>query len=200
VIAGACLAAAAGMLAACGGSAKPATTTTLPPDYIPLPAGQGVRYHLPAISAAVAARRTISGLSCRRRPARPAYAIHLELYANHRVLPVPAGIGIAPPQRRQGAYVRAGACVYAVRTHEPTGVVVVGRGRAPTLGTLFAVWGQPLSGHRLAGFGGAVRAFLGGRPWPGPPARIPLTRHAEIVLEVGRPLPPHRSYLFPPGL
>jgi hypothetical protein len=27
-----------------------------------------------------------------------------------------------------------------------------------------------------------------------------LTRHAEIVLEVGPPVPPHRIYLFPPGL
>jgi hypothetical protein len=113
---------------------------------------------------------------------------------------VPAGIGIAPPQRRQGAYVRAGACVYEIRTYEPTGVVVVTTGPAPTLGTLFAVWGQPLTGRELAGFGGPVRAFLGGRPWRGSPAGIRLTRHAEIVLEVGRPVPPHRSYLFPPGL
>jgi hypothetical protein len=188
------------MLVACGSTAKAPPTASLPPDYVPLPAGQGARYHLPAISPAVAARRPIAGLACRQRGARPSFAIHLELYANHRVLPVPAGIGIAPPQRRQGAYVRAGACVYEIRTYEPTGVVVVTTGQAPTLGTLFAVWGQPLTGRELAGFGGPVRAFLGGRPWRGSPAGIRLTRHAEIVLEVGRPVPPHRSYLFPPGL
>jgi len=28
---------------------------------------------------------------------------------------------------------------------------------------------------------------------------VPLTRHAEIVLEVGPHVPPHSSYMFPPG-
>jgi hypothetical protein len=117
------------------------------------------------------------------------------------VLPVPAGIGIAPPQVRQGAYVRAGACVYPVRTYEPTGVVVVEAGRQSfPLGTLFAVWGQPLGADRLAGFRGPVRAFVGGGRWRGPVGAIPLTRHTEIVLEVGASVLPHQTYLFPPGL
>jgi hypothetical protein len=135
------------------------------------------------------------------------YGIHLELYAKGLVVTVPAGIGVAPPQRRAGAYVRGGACVYPLRTIEPTGVVVVDRGaasgagrRAPSLGTLFAVWGQPLSPTRLAGFRGTVRAFVRGRGWRESPARIPLTRHAEIVLEVGGAVPPHPAYLFPAGL
>jgi hypothetical protein len=186
------------VLAGCGAS-KPAATNHLPGDYVPLPAGRGAPYHPPAVSPAVAQRHPIAGLRC-RRGSRPAYAIHLELYAHHLVLPVPAGIGIAPPQRRQGAYVRAGGCVYAVRTYEPTGVVVVDTGRALTLGALFSVWGQPLSRDRLAGFRGRMRSFLGGRPWNGSPAQIPLGRHAEIVLEIGTAVPPHRSYLFPPGL
>jgi hypothetical protein len=203
VIAVACGAGLAAALAACGGgrARAPDSTTRLPPDYVPLPAGYGPGYHLPAISPAVAARRPIDGLTCRRRAGSGgAYGIHLELYANERVLPVPAGVGIAPPQRRRGAYVRAGACVYAVRTYEPTGVVVVDGGRAPSLKTLFAVWGQPLTPRRLAGFHGRVRAFVGGRSWPGAPGRIPLARHAEIVLQVGPPVLPHRTYLFPPGL
>ena len=117
-------------------------------------------------------------------------------------MPVPAGIGIAPPQRRRGAYVLGGACVYPVRTYEPTGVVVVDHGGSPppTLGALFAIWGQPLSRGRLAGFHGPVTAYLGGVRWSGPPGAIPLTRHAEIVLEVGGAILPHRTYLFPPGL
>jgi len=28
---------------------------------------------------------------------------------------------------------------------------------------------------------------------------VPLTRHAEIVLEIGPYVPPHLSYAFPPG-
>jgi hypothetical protein len=192
-------------LAACGGSSRaPQPTGRLPADYVPLPPGQGPRFHPPAISPSVAARRPIAGLTCGRGAGAGdgVFGIHLELYANHRVLPVPAGIGIAPPQQRQGAYVRAGACVYPVRTYEPTGVVAVDATRPNplTLRALFAVWGQPLGATRLAGFRGRVRAFLGGRRWLGDPRRIPLTRHAEIVLEVGPAVPPHRTYLFPPGL
>jgi hypothetical protein len=41
---------------------------------------------------------------------------------------------------------------------------------------------------------------VGGRPWRGDPNAIPLTRHAQIVLEIGPYIPPHRTYLFRPGL
>jgi hypothetical protein len=141
------------------------------------------------------------------------YGVHLELFAHRRVVPIPAGIGVAPPQRRRGAYVLGGACVYPLRTLEPTGVVRVsvagGRGRSaggrgaaspPTLAALFAIWGQPLSGRRLSGFGGRVLAFVDGRRRRGLPGAIALRRHAEIVLEVDGRLRPHPAYRFPPGL
>jgi hypothetical protein len=41
--------------------------------------------------------------------------------------------------------------------------------------------------------------FVDGERWPGAPAAVPLTRHAEIVLEVGPRVPPHSSYAFPAG-
>jgi hypothetical protein len=139
-------------------------------------------------------------MRCTRLQSR-AYGIHLELYGQGRVVPVPAGIGIAPPQLRSGAYVRGGACWYPLRSYEPTGVVVVGAGAgAATLGRLFDVWGQPLSATRLARFDGPVAAYVGGRRWLGSPRAIPLTRHAEIVLETGGHVIPHPAYRFPPGL
>jgi hypothetical protein len=127
------------------------------------------------------------------------YGAHLELFAAKRVVLIPSGIGIAPPRSRDGARVRGGRCSYPLRTHEPTGVIEVA---APglTLGDLFAVWGQPLSRRRMAGFRGDVRAYVGGRPWRRAPQAIPLSRHAQIVLEVGGLVPPHRTYLFPSGL
>lgn len=79
-------------------------------------------------------------------------------------------------------------------------LIVVDRGQARTLKALFAVWGQPLSSDRLAGFRGPVEAFLGGRRWRGAPGEIPLRRHAEIVLELGGHIPPHPAYRFAPGL
>jgi hypothetical protein len=187
-------------IAGCGAGTHTATTAPkLPSDYRPIPIGRGSGYRLPAVSPAVARRLPINGLRCTRgRPA--AYGIHLELYGRGLVVPVPAGIGIAPPQQRDGAYVRGGACWYPLRTYEPTGVVVVDEGHTPTLGKLFDVWGQPLRSNRLAGFRGPVTAFVAGRRWTGAPREIPLSRHAQIVLVRGGNVVPHPAYRFPPGL
>ncbi len=183
-------------LAGCGsGGAQSA----LPPDVIPIPAGRTPAYRLPALSPAVARHAGVAGLRCTRSHPR-VHGVHLDLYALGLVVPIPAGIGIGPLQRRAGAYVLGGACAYPLRTYEPTGVIVVDAGPERTLGQLFAVWGQPLGPDGVAGFRGRVRAFLDGRPWRGPPSAIPLVRHAEVVLETGRYVPPHPRYRFSPGL
>jgi hypothetical protein len=191
----------AAVIAAGGcGSTTSHTTTRLPPDYVPRPIGRGAAFRPPAVSAQVARRGTVAGLGCARtHPA--SYGIHLEIYANTFVVPIPAGIGVAPPQRRQGAYVLGGRCTYPLRTFEPTGVAVVDRRPTPpSLATLFALWGQRLSGDALLSFHGRVSAFLNGVRWPAAPGAIALRRHAEIVLEIGGHVPPHPSYEFPPGL
>jgi hypothetical protein len=96
--------------------------------------------------------------------------------------------------------VSGGRCSYPLRTREPTGVVEVEHAGSYVLGDLFDLWGQPLARDRLAGFRGPVSAFVAGRPWRGDPRAIPLTRHAQIVLETGGYVPPHTDYRFPPGL
>jgi hypothetical protein len=126
--------------------------------------------------------------------------VHVELFAAGRVVIVPAGIGIARPHRRAGAYVHGGRCSQPLRTREPTGVVEVRAGTRATLGDLFAIWGRPLRRDRLAGFRGRVRAYVGGRRFAGGPAAIPLHRHAQIVLAVGPRVPVHPAYVFPTGL
>jgi hypothetical protein len=170
---------------------------------IPTPIGVGPGYHPRATSPAVAAGRPVDGLRCTAR-ARPRFGVHVELFAHRRVVIVPAGIGIAPPWHRAGAYVLGGRCSYPVRTREPTGVVELEHGGSTTLGQLFAVWDQPLSATRLVGFSTGrshpVRAYVGGRRWSGDVRRIPLTRHAEIVVELGGFVPPHISFLFRKGL
>jgi hypothetical protein len=131
--------------------------------------------------------------------------VHVELFAQRQVVVVPAGIGMAPPVQRRGAYVLGARCSYPLRTREPTGLVELDSQAEPlTLGDLFAVWGQPLSTTRLAGFrappGQRVEAYLDGRPWRGDPRAMPLRRHAVVVLEVGGHVPPHAAYRFPDGL
>jgi hypothetical protein len=154
--------------------------------------------HRPASLGREAANgRPIDHLRCRPGE-RPRSKVHLELFAARRVVLVAPGIGIAPPRVRDGAYVRGGRCTYPLFTREPTGVVEVENGGRPkTLGDLFAVWGQPLSRRRMAGFRGEVSAFVGGRRRAGDPRTIPLEPHAQIVLEVGGYVPPHPTYRFP---
>lgn len=132
------------------------------------------------------------------------YGVHLELFALGHVVLIPAGVGISPPLQTRGPYVLGGSCYAAAITREPTGVLEItssGRGAVPTLGDLFALWGQPLAARRLANFAHRpVTAYIDGRAAIGPAAAIPLTRHAEIVLEIGGHVPPHHSYGFANGL
>ena len=67
-----------------------------------------------------------------------------------------------------------------------------------TLGSVFAVWGQPLAPARLAGFRGTVSVFVNGTSRAGDPRRLVLHDGDEIVLEVGGYVPPHASFTFPP--
>jgi hypothetical protein len=83
-------------------------------------------------------------------------------------------------------------------------VVELVRGHELTLGDLFAVWGRRLGPRAFLGFplrsGERVRAYVNGSAWAGDPRALPLRRHDEIVLELGRYIPPHESYRFPKGL
>ncbi|HKP91455.1 MAG TPA: hypothetical protein VJT75_15930, partial [Thermoleophilaceae bacterium] len=155
------------------------------PRFFPKPNGEAVRRARPA-----------NGMPCERR-ARPRHLAHLETFVGGRVVLMPAGIGIAPPHRRDGAYVRGGRCDYPLRTVEPTGLIEVERGRRPTLGDLFDLWGQPLSRRRVLSFRGRVRAYVGYERVAGDPRAIRLGPHVAVTLEIGRYVRPHGNYVFP---
>lgn len=194
------LALAAAALGGCGSDAERRPDAGLPRGGDIVAVGVGPRFHPPSLSAAAARGAPIHGLTCATRERGRRFGVHVEVFAERQVLIVPAGIGVAPPRLEDAPYVRAGRCSYAARTREPTGVLEIAPGRPLTLGDAFAIWGQPLSRDALTGFTGPVEAFVGGRPWRGDPAAIPLRRHAQIVLEVGPHVPPHARYRFPPGL
>jgi hypothetical protein len=133
----------------------------------------------------------------------PRDGVHVEVFAANRVVLLPAGIGVRFPQTSVTGRITHASCYSALVTVDPTGLVLVRPGAGLTVAALFRSWGQPLSATRLTSFrataGTRVAVFVDGRPWPGPPGAVPLTRHAEIVLEVGPHVPPHSSYAFPPG-
>jgi hypothetical protein len=152
---------------------------------VPTPIGIGPRFQLDAVSPTVRRSAPIGRLHCMRRTGTRTVA-HIELFAFRRVLILPAGIGTSPKR-----------CSYAVRTSEPTGVVEFVPRTELTLGDVFDVWGQPLVRARMAGFRGEVRVYIGGRRRRGDPRSVPLTPHAQIVLEVGGYVQPHPFFLFP---
>lgn len=153
---------------------------------VPTPIGIGPGFHLGSASPAVRAAAPVGRFRCLAER-RPPTFVHVELFARRRVLLLPQGIGVS---RR---------CAYAVRTTSPTGVVAFDGRARPTVGDLFAIWGQPLSPTRLAGFRGTVRAFVGGRPWRRDPRTIQLAPHGQITLEIGGFVRPHGFFLFPAG-
>jgi hypothetical protein len=151
-----------------------------PPPVYPWPIGAGPRYH-PAARARNG--RPVGTLRC---ASGRTFAVHVELFANRRVIVVPQGIGHGP------------RCTYPVATATPTGVLDV-RGRA-TLGDLFRIWGRRFGRNRLLSFAGRVSVFVDGRRVGGDPSRVPLRRHDEIVVETRGHVAPHSSYLFPKGV
>jgi len=184
---------------ACGGSATPARARPDPsaPRFGPAPG-----WRPPALSPASAAGRSLGSLHC-TRAFHPRLRAHLEIFVDGLDVLIPSGIGVAAPQRRDGAYVTGGSCSYPLRTSQPTGVVEIASRQRPTLGDLFDVWGQPLSLRRVLGFatgpGRPLAVFVNGRRWRGDVRAVPLLRHASIVVELGRHVTRHPLYLFPAG-
>jgi hypothetical protein len=183
----------AGVLAACSRTAARPSAVIRTLEAEARPIGRGPGFLAPV-------RGRPSG-RC-QRPLGARDAAHVELFAENRVVLVAAGIGVRGPVRYAEGQIAAARCYGALVTLDPTGVVLARSGARLTLATLFREWGEPLSPTRLAGFsathGARVQAFVDGRRWSGDPRTIPVGHHAEIVLELGPHVPPHRSYTFPP--
>jgi len=131
---------------------------------------------------------------------------HLTIFVRGIARQVPAGIGIAPPRRvvetSRGAFVAGGACFTWLHTHSADGIIHTESPieRTYTLGDFFDIWGQPLDRERVGPAHGRVTAFLNGHIDTRNPRRIPLLAHAQVQLEVGRPLVEPERITFPQGL
>ncbi|MGI9185068.1 MAG: hypothetical protein ACR2GZ_08910 [Solirubrobacteraceae bacterium] len=180
----------------CGRGARSPAATGIPAALLRevRPIGLGVRFRPPV-------RGPVIG-PCRARLG-PRHGVHIELFAANRVVVLGAGIGVGGPVSREAGRITRARCYGALATLEPTGVVLLRPGARLTLADVFRAWGQPLSRRRAASFraptGDPVRVFVAGRPQPDPPGGVPLVAHGEIVVEVGPRVPPHASYVFPPG-
>jgi hypothetical protein len=154
------------------------------PSLIPVPVGP-TRAYVPAARAPAEA--------CAPGRVQGRYRAHVELFAHGRAVVIPAGIGLQGPEANDLGRIERAHCRAPIRTLDPTGVIEFDRADL-TLADLFAVWQQPYGAGELLSFRGPTEVFVAGRRVQG---RVPLTDQAQIVVELGGYVPPHRSFNFP---
>jgi hypothetical protein len=130
---------------------------------------------------------------------------HLTIFVNGSPRQVPAGIGIPGAKAQnspQGPFIGSGNCFYWLHTHAGDGIVHIESPvqRTYTLGNFFDEWGQPLGPGQVGPAKGHVTAIYNGHLYQGNPRDIPLTKHAQIQLEVGSPLVAPEHITWPSGL
>jgi hypothetical protein len=154
------------------------------------PIGPGPRFH-PPVSGPVTGR-------C-ERTLGTRLAAHVEVFGANRVVLLAAGIGSAAPRQFRGGRLIGARCFGDAVTLDATGVIYFRASAGVTLGTVFRAWGEPLTQTRIASFsGGRTQTYLDGKLWHGPAAAVPLRSGAEIVVETGPHVPPHRRFVFTP--
>jgi hypothetical protein len=125
---------------------------------------------------------------------------HLDVFANGRRVPVPAGIGIDA----------SGGFISPLHTHDATGIIHV---ESPTvepfyLGQFFGVWGVRFTPSCLGAYCASrpkqLWVFADGKRVRSDPRALLLEEHEEIVVAFGTreqlPSPLPESFAFPEGL
>jgi hypothetical protein len=148
----------------------------------------------------------VDGIRCQRSE-KLAYHIHshLVIFVNGVQRQVAGGIGIPGSHvvsSAQGPVATGGTCLYWLHTHAPDGIIHVESPvhRTYTLGDFFDEWGQSLGPSVLGPYKGHVVALYDGKVYEGNPRNIPLYPHAQVQLEVGKPLVAPETITFPNGL
>jgi hypothetical protein len=173
----------------------------LGPEGVPIPAAE-----LAATTAEMARGQPVDGIEC-SRDEQTLFHIHahLTIFVDGVARQVPRGIGIPGALSEDtpaGAFVASGTCFYWLHTHAADGIIHIESPieRVYTLGEFFDVWGQPLGPDRVGPASGHVTALYNGQRYGGDPRAIPLAAHAQIQLEIGRPLVAPVEIEFPAGL
>jgi hypothetical protein len=179
-----------------------ASAGPLGPEQVPIPPARALAPPRPLANG-----QQIDGISCQAGE-QVLFHIHahLTIFVQGQPRQVPAGIGIAPPdqveQTASGNFIDGGACFMWLHTHSADGIIHTESPihRAYTLGDFFDIWGQPLGRDRVGPARGLVTVLFDGRVFTGNPRQIPLLAHAQIQLEVGKPLVAPERITFPAGL
>jgi hypothetical protein len=183
------------------------TLGTLQPAPSPGPAGpEGVPVPGAAPLAGTgtgATGKDVDGISCQTGEQTVFHIhAHLTIFVNGSPRQIPAGIGIPGAQAQntaQGPYVSSGTCFYWLHAHAADGIIHIESPvqRTYTLGDFFDEWGQPLGPNQVGPARGRVVAIYNSQRYEGNPRNIPLNAHAQIQLEVGKPLVAPATITFP---
>jgi len=161
-------------LAPLGRLQPPPQPTALGPEGVPLPDGPAL-----ASTGSIAGGETVDGIQCQVGEQTLFHIhAHLAIFINGAPRQIPQGVGIP------------GSCLYWLHTHAADGIIHI---ESPvqqtfTLGDFFDLWGQPLGPNRVGPAIGPVTAIYNGQQYDGNPRDIPLNAHAQIQLDVSRPL------------
>ena len=185
------------------GTLKPAQGAVQPgPEGgIPIPAAAPL-----AGTATAAAGRRVDGIGCQTSEQTIFHVhAHLTIFVHGLARQVPAAIGIPGARAQstpQGAFISSGTCFYWLHTHAADGIIHIESPvrRTFSLGDFFDEWGQPLGPDRVGPASGPVVAIYNGQRYVANPRDIPLNAHAQIQLEVGKPLVAPVKITFPAGL
>ena len=171
------------------------------PEGVPVPAAAA----LPGPAASTAGQR-IDGIGCQAGEQTLFHIhAHLTIFVNGSPRQVPAAIGIPGAQAQQtpqGTVIGGGTCFYWLHSHAADGIIHIESPvqRTYTLGQFFDEWGQPLGTGQVGPARGQVTAIYNGKRYQGNPRDIPLNAHAQIQLEVGKPLVAPVTITWPSGL
>ena len=188
-------------LASLGKLDPAAASASLGPEDVPVP-------NAPQLAGSVSGSTgaTVDGIQCQGAE-QVLFHIHahLTLFVDGTARRIPDGVGIPGAQVSAtpvGPYVGSGSCFYWLHTHAADGIVHIESPiqRTYTLGNFFDVWRQQLTRTEVGPAHGRVTALYNGQVFRGNPRDIPLTKHAQIQLEVGRPLVAPVVIRFPAGL
>jgi hypothetical protein len=173
----------------------------LGPEGVPIP-------QAPALASArlLAGGEQIDGITCQTNT-QVLFHIHahLTIFVQGLARRIPGGVGIAPPYEVEetpvGAFIAGTSCFMWLHTHSADGIIHTESPieRIYTLGDFFDIWGQRVDREHVGPARGPVTAFLNGRVYTGNPREIPLLAHAQIQLDVGRPLIAPEQITFPQG-
>jgi hypothetical protein len=184
------------------GVLKPAPAAgALGPEGVPVP----VAAPLAGVSASTTGQ-PVDGISCQTSEQTLFHIhAHLVIFVNGMQRQIPAAIGIPGAQAQStasGPFIGSGTCFYWLHTHAADGIIHIESPvtRTYTLGNFFDEWGQPLGPDQVGPAVGHVTVIYNGTAYRGNPRDIPLTKHAQIQLEVGTPLIAPQSIAFPAGL